>query len=261
MPEQQKALPISCYIKTHQELTMINSICDCLLQLLFLTPFLILARRGNKILKPSILILASLLFIVTSVTTDLLSNMSIFEGQMWNWGGKMVSLIIALVFIISYNPLTPKQFGLTAKIETINVKRILFICAGYLLLRLVLYFTLAKGADTFHVETILFQSTMPGISEEVIFRGILLTLLIRVFVNPKWTIANVTFGWAAIITSILFGLTHGFYFDNNYNVHFDFFAILRTTFDGFLFALLVEKTKSLVPSILFHNILNLIGNH
>jgi uncharacterized protein len=126
---------------------------------------------------------------------------------------------------------------------------------------LILYFAMTKSTDTFHVETILYQSTMPGMSEEVIFRGILLTLLNQAFVNPKWTFANVTFGWAAIITSILFGLTHGVYFDNNYHIHFDLLAILRTTFDGFLFALLVEKTKSLVPSILFHNILNLIGNH
>jgi len=59
----------------------------------------------------------------------------------------------------------------------------------------------------------------------------------------------------------LFGLTHGTYFDNDYHFHFDIFSILRTTFDGFLFALLLEKTKSLVPSILLHGILNLIGNH
>jgi hypothetical protein len=109
---------------------MINSICDCLLQLLFLTPFVILARRGDKNLKTSILIIASILFIATSVTTDLLTHISIFEGQKWNWGGKMVSLIIALVFIFFYKPLTPKQFGLTAKIETSDAKRILLICAG-----------------------------------------------------------------------------------------------------------------------------------
>ncbi|MEO6453465.1 MAG: CPBP family intramembrane glutamic endopeptidase [Ginsengibacter sp.] len=240
---------------------MINSICDCLLQLLFLTPFVVLARRGNENLKTGTLILASLVFIATSVPTDLLSHISILEGQGWNWGGKTISLIIALIFIFSYKPIAPRQFGLTTKIETKNARPILLICTGYSLIRLILYLTMTKEAGTFHIEAILYQATMPGIVEEVIFRGILLRLLNQAFVNPKWIFANVTFGWAAIITSLLFGLTHSTYFDNNYHIHFDFLNILRLTFDGFLFALLVEKTKSLIPSILFHNILNLIGNH
>ncbi|HVM89067.1 MAG TPA: CPBP family intramembrane glutamic endopeptidase [Puia sp.] len=99
------------------------------------------------------------------------------------------------------------------------------------------------------------------LAEEIVFRGILLTLLNYVFSKPKWTLARVSFGWAAILTSTLFGLTHGIYFDSSLHLQFNIFSILRTAFGGFLLALLAEKTKSLVPSILLHNILNLIGNH
>ncbi|MFL9484836.1 CPBP family intramembrane glutamic endopeptidase [Chitinophagaceae bacterium LWZ2-11] len=239
---------------------MINSICDCLLQTLILLPFIILAKLNNKDTKTINLILALLIFVATSVATDLL-NISLFKEQRWNWGGKVAALIIALVFIFANKKITPQQFGLTAKVETKNARRIFLICAAYALFRFVLYLTMTKEGSTFHVEAILYQATMPGITEEIIFRGILLTLLNRAFVTPKWTLANVSFGWAAIITSLLFGLVHGFYFDNDYHIKLNIFSILQTAFDGFLFAMLAEKTKSLLPSILFHNILNLIGTH
>lgn len=193
--------------------------------------------------------------------TDLLSNISIFEGQKWNWAGKTISLIIALIFIFFCKSLTAKQYGLTSKIATKKASSILLFCIGYTLFRFILYLTITKETKTFHIETILFQSSMPGITEEIIFRGILITLLNLAFPNPKWIFFHVSFGWATVITSILFGYTHGVYFDNSFHVHFDFFVVVRTTFEGFLFALLFEKTKSLIPGSLFHNILNLIGNH
>ncbi|MFN8264422.1 MAG: CPBP family intramembrane glutamic endopeptidase, partial [Chitinophagales bacterium] len=62
-------------------------------------------------------------------------------------------------------------------------------------------------------------------------------------------------------TSLLFGLAHGISINENFNFSFNYFVLFRTTFDGFLFALLTEKTKSIFPSIVFHNILNLIGLH
>lgn len=240
---------------------MTNAICDTLLQLLVLTPLVFIARQGNGKLKIGVIIVAAIIFIATSVATDLLSHISLFQGQQWNWVGKIVSLLLALAFIFVTKQYTPREFGLTTKVELNGAKPIMLICAVYFLLRLFLYLAGTKEANTFHIETILFQATLPGLEEEVVFRGILLTLLNSAFVKAKWTFANVSFGWAAIFTSILFGLTHGISFDNNFHFQFDAFSILRTAFDGFLFTLLIEKTKSLIPSILFHNILNLIGNH
>lgn len=240
---------------------MSNAFCDCLLQLLFLAPFVLLASRPGGNVKAGTLLLAALLFIATSMATDLLVDIPFFEGQKWNWGGKIVSLAIALVFIFSYRSVPPRQFGLTLQIETGNAGRIFLVCAGYVVFRLALYLALTKAPFVFHSETILYQATLPGIAEEMIFRGILLTLLNRVFTRPKWTFARVSFGWAAVITSLLFGLVHGLYFDDGYHIHILFPTVLRIAFDGLLFALLTEKTKSLVPAVLLHNVLNLIGTH
>ena len=240
---------------------MINSVCDTLLQLSIVTPLAVAARRKNGNSRTGWLIVAALVFISTALATDFLSNMPLFEGQQWNWTGKAVSLLIALTFIFTFKSFTPQQFGLTTKMNCTNVKPILLICAAYFLLRVLLYYAATKQADAFHTETILFQATIPGLEEEIVFRGILLMLLNHLFTKSKWTFAKVPFGWAAILTSILFGLTHGIFFDSSFHLQLNIFSFLRTAFEGFLFAMLVEKTKSLVPGILFHNVLNLIGNH
>lgn len=64
-----------------------------------------------------------------------------------------------------------------------------------------------------------------------------------------------------ILTTLLFGLDHGISLSKSLDVNVNYFGLVRTAFDGFLFALLVQKTKSIVPAVIYHNLLNLIGNH
>ena len=81
------------------------------------------------------------------------------------------------------------------------------------------------------------------------------------FGSRPWHFAKTSFGGGAVSSAILFGLAHALWFDPAYSLHTAPFAGVRTAFDGFLFALLVERTKSLWPSVILHNALNWIGNH
>ncbi len=93
------------------------------------------------------------------------------------------------------------------------------------------------------------------------YRGILLGLINAVFVHPGFSFLKINFGLGTILTSLLFGLAHGLSINENLTFNMNFFVSARTTFDGFLFALLTVKTKSLLPGIFYHNVLNLIGLH
>lgn len=73
------------------------------------------------------------------------------------------------------------------------------------------------------------------ISEEILFRGILFTILLKL-VKPFWAIC---------ITSILFGLIH----------HSEVWIF--TFLGGILLTVTVYKTKSLIPAILAHSLWNL----
>lgn len=73
------------------------------------------------------------------------------------------------------------------------------------------------------------------ITEEIVFRGILLTILLR-FVKPYWAVG---------ITSILFGLIHPS----------DIWMI--TILGGVLLTLTTYKTKSILPAMVAHSLWNL----
>ena len=73
------------------------------------------------------------------------------------------------------------------------------------------------------------------ISEEIVFRGILLTILLR-FVKPFWAIT---------ITSVLFGLIH----PSN--------IWMFTVLAGFLLTMTAYKTRSILPTMIAHSLWNL----
>ncbi|MGG4166278.1 type II CAAX endopeptidase family protein [Rossellomorea vietnamensis] len=73
------------------------------------------------------------------------------------------------------------------------------------------------------------------LSEEIVFRGILLTILLK-FVKPFWAVG---------ITSILFGLIHP--------SEIWIFTVLA----GFLLTISAYKTKSILPAMVAHSLWNL----
>jgi len=97
---------------------------------------------------------------------------------------------------------------------------------------------------------------IPGIWEEVSFRGVISTLNLR-----KYSRTTVL-----IVVSILFGLFHFF---NLFNIimfedPFLFLVstglqVIYTSLLGFLFGYLFIKTKSLIPSIILHYLINSLG--
>lgn len=78
-------------------------------------------------------------------------------------------------------------------------------------------------------------AVLTPITEEIVFRGILLTILLR-FVKPFWAVG---------ITSILFGIIHPS----------DIWMI--TILGGFLLTMTAYKTKSILPSMVAHSLWNL----
>lgn len=71
--------------------------------------------------------------------------------------------------------------------------------------------------------------------EEILFRGVILTILLRL-IKPFWAIS---------ITAILFGMIH------------PSGAWILTFMAGFLLTFTVYKTKSLIPAIIAHSLWNL----
>ena len=115
---------------------------------------------------------------------------------------------------------------------------------------------LVSPNESFDANTLAFQATMPGIEEELFYRGVLLLALNEAFTR-RWRVAGVSVGWAALLTSILFGLAHAVDVEAG-RFAFDLFPFLFTALPALILLWVRERTESLVWPILLHNLANLL---
>lgn len=179
-------------------------------------------------------------------------------GTEWNWTGKIASALFSLIVILIFRKRFQIDFAFTLKQRTGSLKPTL-ITVGILVTIGVIVIWLFSSKVSPTLETHLFQLTMPGIAEELAFRGVFLGLLNNVFTKSR-RILGAEIGWGVVVTSLLFGFCHGIGFDNTSNLYFNIEPILMALIAGFLLAWLREKTGSLLIPVLFHNLINELGN-
>jgi len=107
------------------------------------------------------------------------------------------------------------------------------------------------------LETLLFEATLPGLAEELVWRGLLLALFDRMF-SGRVTILGAALGYGAIVTSLVFGFVHSVQFDSKLVLHtaLDNGAFAAAT--GLVLVWIRARSKSLVFPVLVHNATNLI---
>jgi membrane protease YdiL (CAAX protease family) len=121
------------------------------------------------------------------------------------------------------------------------------------------------SARPLNTETFLFQLTMPGLAEEITFRGIFLAILNR-YLGKPWKIGSVSFGWGIILVTIMFVIGHTYHYDKTTHIlewtitsYMDYVNILMVSLAGIVFGYIREKSGSIWPGVLLHNIVNSFG--
>jgi uncharacterized protein len=179
-------------------------------------------------------------------------SIGIFKSTQWNWQGKILETLLGIILILILSRRIPiEDFGFTFKVQYEAWKFFWIITLTICFLSSLQLFFGSKLAIP-NLETFLFQATMPGIAEELVYRGLMLGLLNQSF-GRNLKMFGISFGWGSIITSIIFGLIHGF---DPQTLAISFFPVIGTGIAGFIFCLIAEKSKSIWPSILMHNITN-----
>lgn len=174
-----------------------------------------------------------------------------FAGADWNWAGKLAALAGTLA-VMSLPAFGWARCGM--RLDQGSRWR------GSLLLLLVLaglFFWLAvSSADgkPDSAETIAFQWTMPGLDEELFYRGTLLLALNEAF-RPKANILGAPIGYGGVLTTVLFGLTHALSYEAG-AVEIDAMTFALTGVPALLLLWLRERTGSLVMPVIGHNIAN-----
>lgn len=169
-------------------------------------------------------------------------------GGSWNWQGKLLALGATLA-IASLPAFGWRQSGFTLVQELGSLKAALPICIVYCAFFLVIALVFPGGDSD--AETIAFQLTMPGLEEELFYRGILLLALDKAFRGRK-RFLGVDWGWGAVLSCLLFGMTHAFGFADG-QFTFDAIIMALTAIPSLLGVWLRLRTQSLLLPVLLHN--------
>ncbi|PLR28983.1 CPBP family intramembrane metalloprotease [Caulobacter zeae] len=169
----------------------------------------------------------------------------------WNWQGKILALAATLAVAAVVGR---KAAGLTLVQARGSLKAALPVARLYvgLFLALALVFPNEKVS----AETLAFQLTMPGLEEELFYRGVLLLVLDRAFGTP-WKLGGITFGWGAILSCALFGLAHAFGYGKD-GFAFDTLTMALTALPSLIAVWLRLRTGSVLAPVLLHNFGNAV---
>lgn len=175
-------------------------------------------------------------------------------GGTWNWQGKLMALA-ATIAVAALPAFGLRAVGLTLLHDPGSLKAAapvaMTYCAFFVLIALLF------PAQPASAEDVAFQMTMPGLEEEVFYRGVLLFALDQAFRGRK-RLLGVDWGWGAVLSSMLFGLTHAFgYSDGAFS--FDPITMALTAIPSFIAVWLRLRTGSLLLPVLLHNFGNTLS--
>ena len=198
-----------------------------------------------------ILLIFSMFFLLNSILLYLpleFKELRIINGK-WNWTGKIFAVLGSIIFLLIYRKFNLKDYYLTFKQDKKFLKKGIIIISVILVIQSILSL-IYNTPKEWNTETILYQLTMPGIDEEIAFRGIMLGLLSKIL-KP-----NSILHPAILITALLFGMAHGLFLNNSYELIFKSFPFFNTMILGIIWAWVTMKSGSVLLALISHNLGN-----
>ncbi|WP_420243141.1 CPBP family intramembrane glutamic endopeptidase, BDIM_20840 family [Roseiterribacter gracilis] len=196
------------------------------------------------------LVVAAALFVVHEIALDrfLLLPRDPIGTSRWNWTGKALAFLamLAIAHLPAFGRL---RTGWTLR-QSENGRPMTWFAAA-LVTALIVGLAIAFPTRNATSDTLIYQLTMPGLDEELFFRGVFLLALNEAFIG-RIRIGGISVGWGGLLSCALFALVHALQFKNGE------IAFAATAFGGtFVPALLLlwfrERTGSLLLPIVLHN--------
>ena len=174
-------------------------------------------------------------------------------GQ-WNWIGKFASISLGLAAIL-FLRLGKTELGL---IVPRSRRTWLVSVAGlFISLLLITLFVLLFGPNSKpNVPTLAYEATMPGVDEELWYRGIYMALLMRGF--PRVRFRMPTWVVPLVITSLQFTAVHVVTIDHGH-LGLAMMGAMFVLPIGLLLAAIRVASGSLLGGVITHNATNVFG--
>ena len=224
-----------------------------LLNIAIILPFLLLFMKERTRANYLRVLCIVLVYFVSNLAL-ILPNITVFNfiNGSWNWDGKIYSIACGIGMYFLFRKQFCENDFFTFKQNKSGTRAAMWVALVIIGLR-----TLggALRDKVFNLETLLFQISMPGIDEEIIFRGILLGLMCSLLRNGR----SIAWGPSIMINTLLFGLVHAWgYQDGTLDINIA--SLVGSGLVGYVLTYITLKTRSILLAILTHNLCNFLPN-
>jgi membrane protease YdiL (CAAX protease family) len=218
-------------------------------------PFMLIAAWRSHTRRWGLLLFVASL-VVLDIGLDEIPRVGVFQHLHWSWQESILSTVWPFLLIALVPGISLASIGVTSRFRPGWLKP--SILAGALALAVPAVFFLLGTRKKLDAGSWIFLLIMPGLAEELVFRGVFQSLLNRVFGKP-WRLANAEFGWGLIITAVLFAGSNGLVaIDSQLHAR----IVLPAAIAPFLMSLVSgwirERTDSVWPSVFGHNLSNIV---
>jgi uncharacterized protein len=201
-----------------------------------------------------------LLFVVSLVVLDValteIPRVDGFRHHHWSWQECLLSTAWPFLLIALVPGISLVSVGVASRFRPGWLKS--SIVALLVALAVPALFFVLGARKKLDAEGWAFLLIMPGLAEELVFRGVYQSLLNRVFGKP-WRLAGAEFGWGLIITAILFAGSNGLVaVDAQLNAHVVLHAAIAPVLLSFVSGWVRERTDSVWPCVFGHNLSNIV---
>lgn len=183
-------------------------------------------------------------------------HIAFMEGLKFNWTGKILAICTTLVMMKLVPQSTATEMGLTFRQNDGSLLPSTIVVVALCAFAWGISLVLGGGSEP-TTERLIYQATMPGLDEELFFRGLLFAVFLRAFpiTSPR---SRYSYWPAAAVVTFLFAAGHALLF-NKGSLHFDPMFLAYSALLGFGFLWVRQRTGSLLIPVVAHNIIN-FGN-
>lgn len=166
-----------------------------------------------------------------------------------NFWGKLLEIVWVLSLVFILKVISAQSIGLKCPAKKIQLFTGALIGTSMAILFFVIekfWFIELLPNGSISVGALLFGFLMPGLSEELIYRGVFLGILNH-YLGYPWKFFNTRFGWGLVLVSLMFVMAHEIVWTGNIP------AMIELVMMALIYGYLREKTNSIWPSVLCHS--------
>jgi len=206
---------------------------------------------------------------LSTLITPYFSNIDPDKAFVWSWAHHIIQLLLALSAMMLYPGIKMRDWGFNLDNSRLSLRIFMQFSLGWLIFYAIGAFITLKMSGNASIypfpltsRNVIgysgFMFIMPGLSEETLFRGFAMVVL-----GQSWkgilNLGKLTIPVSGLLAALIFTYAHISYTIFPFKIYFNTGQLIAAFGLGIFYAVVFYKTKSLLGSVLCHNISDGVG--